>query len=583
MVTPTQPRPLTRFILRHMPGIGVLHHYSRSLFMADLGAGLVLTAILIPIGMSYAEASGLPAIYGLYSTIIPLLVYALFGPSRILVLGPDSALAGLMASVLLVMAAGSADSANKAITLAGMLAIMVGGLCLLAGVFRLGFITELLSKPIRYGYLNGIALTVLASQLPKLCGMQASGDNLLQKIHVFLNELLQGQLHLPTALIGAGCLLLIWLGNRYLPRWPIILIAMLAASAAAFLYNQQGAVTIAVIGSIPQGLPNFAMPQVSLTEFKALIPSAFAIALVAFADMSVLSRTFAQRLGDTSKPNQELVALGLSNMASGLFHGFAVSSSASRTPVAEAAGAKTQMTNVIGAACIALVISFSPQLLQHVPRTVLAAIVIAACLALVEVRPLLRLYRIRRSEFWLSMLCFMGVALVDVIHGIFLAVVVAVAAFVWRDWRPHYAVLGRVDGMKGYHDMVRHPEAKQIPGLLIFRWDAPLFFANQDSFRNDIQQAITSAATPVTWVLIAAEPITDIDVTAADMLQALEAALAAQGIQLCFAEMKGPVKDRLTDYGLMAAWGTTRFFPTIGKAVDAYVEHNKVPWVDWED
>lgn len=580
MPAPHVPHPLVRLLQRYVPGLQLLRDYSVATLLGDLGAGLVLTAILIPIGMSYAEASGLPAIYGLYSSIIPLLVYALFGPSRILVLGPDSALAGLMASALLVLSAGSAD---KAITLAGMLAVMVGSLCFLAGLFRLGFITELLSKPIRYGYLNGIALTVLASQLPKLCGINSGGDNLLHKMELFLQSIMAGQLQLSSTIIGFGSLLLILLGKRYLPRWPVILVAMLAASAAAFLYNQQGAASIAVIGSIPQGLPGFAFPQVSLAEFKALIPSAIAIALVAFADMSVLSRTFAQRLGDTPKPDQELLALGLSNIASGLFHGFTITSSASRTPVAEAAGAKTQMAGVMGACCIALILYIGPELLQHVPRTVLAAIVISACLALVEVRPLLRLYRIRRSEFWLSMLCFMGVALVDVIQGIFIAVVVAIIAFLWRAWRPHYAVLGRVDGMKGYHDRVRHPEAKSIPGLLIFRWDAPLFFANQETFHHELQQAIRHAATPLTWILVAAEPITDIDVTAADMLQELESALTAQGISLCFAEMKGPVKDRLKDYGLMSAWGTERFFPTIGKAVDAYVEHNKVPWVDWED
>jgi high affinity sulfate transporter 1 len=569
-----------RLLLKYIPGLRMFRDYSQSSLLADLGAGLVLTAILIPIGMSYADASGLPAIYGLYSSIIPLLVYALFGPSRIMVLGPDSALAGLMATALVALSAGSAD---KAVALAAMLAIMVGTLCFLAGLLRLGFITELLSKPIRYGYLNGIALTVLASQLPKLCGMQASGENLLQKTGVFLKEILHGQLHLPTTSIGVGCLLIIWLGNRYFSRWPVILITMLVATVCTVFYNQLFPAQIAVIGRIPQGLPGFHIPDVSLTELQALLPSAAAIALVAFADMSVLSRTYAQRLGDTTQPNQELVALGLSNVASGLFHGFAISSSASRTPVAEAAGAKTQMTNVIGALSIALVISFSPQLLQHVPRAVLAAIVIAACISLVEIKPLLRLYRIRRSEFWLSMLCFMGVAQVDVIHGIFIAVVVAVIAFLWRAWRPYDAVLGRIDGLKGYHDIARHPEARQIPGLLIFRWDAPLFFANQEIFRSDVQHAIASANTPTRQVLIAAEPVTDIDVTAADMLQALELSLSAQGIGLCFAELKGPVKDRLKDYGLMQAWGEKRFFPTIGKAVDAYVADHQVQWVDWED
>lgn len=580
MTTPAKHHLLIRRILAHVPGIHMLRSYSRSLFMADLGAGLVLTAMLIPVGMSYAEASGLPAIYGLYSTIIPLLIYALFGPSRILILGPDSALAGLMASAILIV---SVKAPEQAIAVASMLAIMVGGLCLLAGMLKLGFITELLSSPIRYGYLNGIALTVLVGQLPKLCGIDVSGNNLAEEAWFFLKAILQGQASLPTTAVGVGCLILIGLINHYFPRWPAILIAMLAATVVVIIYHLYYPSSIAVIGSLPQGMATFKLPDLPLAEIKALIPSAIAIALVAFADMSVLSRTYAHKLGDNPRPNQELVALGLANIGTGLFQGFAVSSSASRTPVAEAAGAKTQMTGVVGALSIIVVLYLVPDLLQQVPRTVLAAIVIAACFALIEIKQLKRLYKIRRSEFWLSMICFMGVAFINVVQGIFIAVAVAIAAFLWRAWRPYSAVLGRVDGLKGYHDIVRHPEGRQIPGLVIFRWDAPLFFANQDMFRHDVQQAIIHSNTPVHWLLIAAEPITDIDITAADMLQELEENLHKQNIRLCFAEMKGPVKDRLKDYGLMSAWGRERFFPTIGKAVDAYVNSHKVQWVDWED
>lgn len=564
----------------HMPLVATLKNYSKPLLLADCSAGLVLTAMLIPVGMSYAEASGLPAIYGLYSTIIPLLIYALFGPSRILVLGPDSALTGLMASAILVVAA---TAPEQVIGAASTLALLVGGLCLLAGMLKLGFITELLSSPIRYGYLNGIALTVLVGQLPKLCGIDASGKNLAEEAWFFLKAIVQGQASLPTTAVGVGCLILIGLINRYFPRWPAILVAMLTATVVVIIYHLYYPNSIAVIGSLPQGMAAFKLPEVSLADIKALLPSAIAIALVAFADMSVLSRTYAHKLGDTPRPNQELAALGLANIGTGLFQGFAVSSSASRTPVAEAAGAKTQMTGVVGALSIIAVLYLAPDLLQQVPRTVLAAIVIAACFALIEIKQLKRLYRIRRSEFWLSMVCFMGVAFINVVQGIFIAVAVAIAAFLWRAWRPYAAVLGRVDGLKGYHDMVRHPEGRQIPGLVIFRWDAPLFFANQDMFRRDVQQAITDANTPTRWLLIAAEPITDIDITAADMLQELEDSLNKQHIRLCFAEMKGPVKDRLKDYGLMSAWGQQRFFPTIGKAVDAYVDINKVQWVDWED
>jgi len=390
-------------IIDWLPGLSMLRRYESIWLVSDVSAGLVLTAILIPVGMSYAEASGLPAIYGLYTTISTLLIYALFGPSRILVLGPDSALAGLIATTILPLSNGSTD---KAIALASMLALMTGVLCIIAGLLRLGFITELLSKPIRYGYLNGIALTVLVSQLPKLFGLETEGGNLIQELIAFIDQLVSGEGHWLVAAIGCSCLVIIKLGQRFYPRLPAILIAMLLATLFVNLLSPQTQSEIAVVGRLPQGFPAFVWPIISMAEIQTLFAAAIAITLVAFADMSVLSRTYAQRLGDQPKPNQELIALGLANLGSGLFHGFSVSSSASRTPVAESAGAKTQLTNVIGAIGIGLVLYFSPALLQHVPRAVLAAIVIAACLSLVEIDGLKRLYRIRPSEFWLSIICF---------------------------------------------------------------------------------------------------------------------------------------------------------------------------------
>lgn len=553
-------------IVRWLPGLQTFLNYEPKNFWADLSAGLVLAAILIPVGMSYAEASGLPAIYGLYTTISTLLVYALFGPSRILVLGPDSALAGLIATTILPLSGGSTD---KAIVLASMLALMTGGLCILAGFLKFGFVTELLSKPIRYGYLNGIALTVLVSQLPKLCGLEIESGNLIQGLVAFFYEVGSGQVNWLIAAIGLSCIAIIKLGQRYSPKIPSILIAMIVATIFVSLLNVETQSNIAVIGHLPQGFPAFSLPNVTMDDFKVLFAAALAISLVAFADMSVLSRTYAHRLGDQAKPNQELVALGLANFSAGFFQGFPVSSSASRTPVAEAAGAKTQLTNVIGAVCIILVLYFIPSLLQHVPRTVLAAIVITATLSLVEIQELRRFYRVRPSEFWLSMICFMGVAFINVVQGIFFAVGVALIAFVWRAWRPYDAILGHVKN-QGYHDITRNPAAKQIAGLIIFRWDAPLFFANQETFRMHIQQAILNAATPPQWIVIAAEPITDIDVTAVDMLLELTQQLKQANITLNFAEMKDPVKDQLKNYEVFNQWGEAHFFPTIDNAVEQF-------------
>ena len=573
-----RPRGLRRWL----PALTLVRTYQRGWLMKDLVAGLVLTAILVPVGMGYAEAAGLPAIYGLYATIVPLVAYALFGPSRILVLGPDSALAGIIAATILPLA-GGAPSADRLVALAGLLAILSGVLCIVAGVARFGFVTDLLSKPIRYGYLNGIALTVLVGQLPKLFGFSVSGDNLLQAGNNLLYGILNGQTNLTALTIGLACLLVIVGFKRRAPNIPGILIAVSGATIAVGTFNLATQAGLAVVGPLPQGLPAFQLPSVSLDELGALFAGALAIALVAFADMSVLSRTFALRGGYEVDRNQELIALGAANVATGLFQGFAISSSASRTPVAESAGAKSQLTGLVGAVCITLLLIFAPTLLQNLPTAALGAVVISTCFSLAEISSVRRLYHLRRGEFVLSIVCFLGVALIGVIQGIFIAVGLALLDFIWRAWRPYDAVLGRVDGLKGYHDITRHPEARRIPGLVLFRWDAPLFFANAEIFHEHVLQAIADAPTRTKWVVVAAEPVTDIDLTAADALAALDEALHAEGMDLCFAEMKGPVKDRLKRYGLFTTLGTDNFFPTLGQAVDRYLAVHQIEWQDWDE
>ncbi len=579
-VNPFQREAQPRGLSRWMPGLTMARTYRRAWLAKDVVAGLVLTAVLVPVGMGYAAASGLPVVCGLYATIVPLMAYAMFGPSRILVLGPDSSLAGIIAAAILPLAAGSSD---RAIALAGMLAILSGAFCVLAGLARFGFVTDLLSKPIRIGYLNGIVLTVLVGQLPKLFGFSVSGQGLIQETIGLVQGIANGLTNWTAFAIGVSCLLVILGFKRWFPRIPGVLIAILGATVVTGWLDLAGGGGVAVVGPLPQGLPAFHLPIVSPAEIVALLPVALAIALVSFADTSVLSRTFALRGGYAVDENQELIALGAANMAAGVFQGFSVSSSASRTPVAESAGAKTQVTGVVGALAIALLLLFAPDLLRNLPSAALGAVVIAACLALVDVRGVLRLYRLRRGEFALSIACFLGVALIGVIQGIFLAIGLALLAFIWRAWRPYDAVLGRVDGLKGYHDITRHPEGKQIPGLVLFRWDAPLFFANADIFREHVLQAVAKAPTPVKWVVVAAEPVTDVDTTAADALLALDGDLQQAGIELCFAEMKGPVKDRLKRYGLHAKLGEELFFPTLGQAVDQYLAVHQIKWHDWDE
>lgn len=566
-------RKSLRGMSRFIPLLATLRNYKSDWLIHDVIAGLVLTAVLVPVGMSYATASGLPAIYGLYATIIPLIAYALFGPSPILVLGPDSALAGLIAATILPLAAGNSD---KAVALAGMLAILTGTLCIMAGLARFGFITDLLSKPIRQGYLNGIALTVLIGQLPKVFGFSVSGSNFLQETNGLILGIWNGQINWTACIIGFSCIAVITGFRLWASRIPGVLIAVIGATVISSVWDLSAVAGISVVGPMPQGLPEFRIPYVSFADFGNLCAAAVAIALVSFADMSALSRTFALRTGHEVDSNQEIIALGTANIAAGFFHGFAVSSSASRTPVAESAGAKTQITGIVGALCIALLLIFAPTLLRNLPYAVLGAVVICACMNIVEVRAVIRLLKLRPEEFTLSMVCFSGVVLLGVIKGIFIAVGLALLAFIWRAWRPYSAVLGHVDGLKSYHDVSRHPEARRIPGLVLFRWDAPLFFANVETFREQVLRAIADAPTPAKWVVVTAEPITDIDTTSADVLADLDNSLHEAGMDLFFAEMKGPVKDLLKRYGLFTRIGVENFFPTIEQAVERYLTVHKI-------
>jgi high affinity sulfate transporter 1 len=565
---------------RWLPGLQTLRTYHRSWLPRDVVAGIVLTALLVPAGMGYAEASGLPAIYGLYATMVPLVVYALVGPSRILVLGPDSSLAPLIAAAVLPLAAGNEA---EVVALAGMLALLSGALCMLAGFARFGFIAELLSKPVRYGYMNGIALTVLLSQLPKLFGFSVDAEGVIAEARAFARGVADGETNTVALLIGVACLLVILGFKRWRPQIPGVLVAVVGATVAVGVFGLAERYDLSVVGPLPKGLPSFEIPSVSFDHLQALVAGALGIALVSFADTSVLSRTFAIRGGYRVDPNQELVALGAANVAAGFFQGFSVSSSSSRTPVAEAAGAKTQATGLVGALAIALMLLLFPNLLRDLPDSALAAVVISAAIGLIEAAGVRKLYRMRRTEFGLSIACFLGVALLGVIEGIFIAVALSLLNFIRRAWRPHHAVLGRADDVKGYHDVTRYPDAKRVPGLVLFRWDAPLFFANAEEFADEVREAIASSPTPVRWVVVAAEPITDLDTSAADVLKELDGELAAQGIDLRFAEMKDPVKDRLKRYAVFERFGDDHFYPTIGAAVGAYVDATGVDWTDWED
>ena len=530
--------------------------------------------MLVPVGIAYAVASGVPAIYGLYATIVPLLVYALFGPSRILVLGPDSSLAPIILGVVLPLSLG--DPSRAAALAAGM-AIVSGLVCIVAGLGKLGFITELLSKPIRYGYMNGIALAVLISQLPKLLGIKIESAGPLRDLSAIGKSVVEGEPNWVGTALGAGTLgaILLFRGNK---RIPTVLLAVIGATVITGLFQLSEKVGVEVLGPVPQGLPVFSIPWLDTGDLVQVLIGGFAVAIVSFADTSVLSRTYAIRTNTRVDPNQEMIGLGAANLGAGFFQGFPISSSSSRTPVAEAAGAKTQMTGVVGAVIVALVLIAAPMLFRNLPYAALAGVVIAAAIGLFEFADLRRIYRIQQWEFWLSILCTAGVAVWGAIPGIGLAILFAVLEFLWDGWRPYFTVLGHADGVKGYHDVTRYPNARRVPGLVLFRWDAPLFFANAEMFCDSVRKAIANSPTPVKRVIVAAEPITSVDVTASDAVSDLFEELKADGVEFGFAEMKDPVKDKVKRFGLYAELGEENFFPTVSSGVKDYVADHKVAW-----
>jgi high affinity sulfate transporter 1 len=561
-------------MVRWLPAYRTLRGYRAGWLRHDVVAGVSLAAVMIPAGMGYAIASGLPPITGLYATVIPLVVYAIFGPSRILVFGPDSALVPLIATTILPLAGGQA---SRAVALAGALGLLTGIICAGAAIARLGLVSDFLSGPVRHGYVNGLALTILAAQLPKLFGFSVSGLGVLQDLAGFAGGLGHGRTVVSALAIGMVALGLVLACRIWAPRVPAVLIAVILSIVAVEVFGLSR--DLQTVGVVPGGLPGPALPAINLGDLVQLIPAALAIALLAFTDTAVVSRTFAARGAYEVDSNQELFALGLVNAAAGLFQGFPISCSGTRTPVAESTGAKTQMAGLVAAVVIVLLLFLGPGLVRDLPMATLAAVVIAAAIGLFQVKGVARLYKVDRPEFALSVVSLLGVVVLGVLPGIAVAVALSLLDFVRHAWRPHDAVLGRVQGLKGYHDLARHSDARQVPGLLLFRWDAPLFFANAGLFRERVRALVIAPEPRVRWIVIASEPITDIDSTAFEVLKSLQLELRTSGIELAFAEMKGPVKDRLRLYGMTGA----QFFPTVGVAVKEYVRETGVQWKDWQE
>ncbi|WP_433291211.1 SulP family inorganic anion transporter [Actinoplanes sp. CA-030573] len=558
-----------------VPGIGVARGYKAAWLPKDLVAGIVLTTLLVPQGMAYAELAGLPAITGLYTSILCLLAYAVFGPSRILVLGPDSSLGPMIATVLVGSLGAAADPA-RAVAMASGLALLVGIMLVLAGIAKLGFLADLLSHPTQVGYMNGLALTILIGQLPKLFGFSVDGDGLIAETRGFVEGLADGKTVTASLVVGVFGLAVIGALRRWLPRVPGILVAVVLSTLAVPLFGlvDRG---VDVVGALPQGFPPFDVPSFDLSDLGVLAAGALGITLVSLTDTISTASVFAGRTGQEVRGNQEMVGIGAANIAASFFQGFPVSTSGSRTAVAEQSGARTQVTGVVGAVAISMLLIFVPGLLRNLPSPTLAAVVIAAALSLADFPAMTSLWRRRRVEFSLAIAAFLGVALLGVLPGIAVAVGLSVLNVFRRVWWPYQAVLGKPDGVSGYHDIRVYPEAARLPGLVLFRFDAPLIFANARVFRDRIR-ALAQSDPGIKWIVVAAEPITDIDTTAADVLEELDEELNRMGISLVFAEMKSPVHEKIDRYQLTRTIDPAHFFPTVEDAIAAYQRSTGAEW-----
>ncbi|MGA9160032.1 MAG: sulfate permease [Actinomycetota bacterium] len=549
-----------------VPGVRVLSTYERAWLSKDVVAGLVLTALLVPQGMAYAELAGLPPITGLYTSILCLTAYALAGPSKILVLGPDSSLGPMIAATILPLMGANGDPA-KAVALASMLALLVGAIMLLAGIAKLGFIADLLSKPTQIGYMNGLALTILVGQLPKLFGFSVDADGFIPELRGFIDGVTAGETVAAALAVGVGALALILVLQRAMPKVPAVLVAVVLSILAVSVFDLT-AKGVSVVGPLPSGFPPFTIPDVSFSDLSLLLAGALGIVFVALADTISTASAFAARAGDRVHGNQEMIGIGAANVAAGFFQGFPVSTSGSRTAVAEQAGAKTQVTGLVGAGAIVVLLVAVPGLLKNLPQPALAAVVIAASLSLADVPAVVRLWKLRKTEAWLSITAFFAVTLLGVLPGIAIAVALSILNVFRRAWWPHQAILGDTRDLPGFHDVAGHPDAVTIPGLVLFRFDAPLIFANARTFRERVAELAEGQG--VRWIVIAAEPITDIDTTAADMLEDLDEWLNARGISLVFAEMKDPVRDKIARYELTRTFDPRHFYPTVHAAVTAF-------------
>ncbi len=545
-----------------------LASYGRSYVRSDVVAGIALSAVLIPQGMAYAEIVGLPPVTGLYATMLPIVGYALFGSSRHLVVSPDSSASALVAAVLLPL--GATDPATRA-TLAATLAIMVGLFCIAAGLLRLGFIADFLSRPVLTGYINGIGAIMIIGQLPKILGFDVPSDRPIQELVYMASHLAETN---PWSLaLGLLCVAIVLGLGRAAPRVPGVLVAVIAAMVLSVVLDL-GAKGVELTGPVPSGLPTPSIPQPTLDQILLLVPGALGLALVSLGDTIATSRTFAVKLGYQVDADRDLVGLGAAQAAAGLSGGFPVSSSASRTAVVEASGGRSQVANLVAAGVVALVLVFLAPVLEVLPKPALGAVILAAAIGLFDFGSLRRYYLQRRLEFWVAIATMLTVIFVDPLVGLILAIIISVVDVLRRVTRPKTAILGRLEASRSWQSVERYPTAVTQPGLIVYRVEAPLFFANAERIRQELEALVEANHGAIEWIVIDAEAITDIDLSAAEILSELDDSLAAAGIRLCVAEPTGMMVERLRATGLLHDFGRLRIFATVDAAAAAFAERD---------
>ncbi|MET7451970.1 sulfate permease [Streptomyces sp. NPDC005574] len=549
-----------------LPGLAALLGYRRSWLTGDLLAGVTVAAYLVPQVMAYGGVAGLPPVAGLWAILPALGLYALFGSSRLLSVGPESTTALMTATVVAPLAAGDP---RRYASLAAALAVTVGLLCLVARVVRLGFFADLLSRPVLIGYLAGVALIMMVDQLPKLTGVPVSGEEFLAQLWSFLSHLADA--HLATVVFSAAALAFLFLMNRFVPVVPGPLVTVVLATASVVVFDLDGRYGLKVIGTVPSGLPDVAVPD--LGELPHLVLPALGVLLVAYTDFILTARAFTGEDDDEGPgldANQEFLALGAANLGAGVLHGFPVSSSASRTALASSAGARSQGYALVAGAMVLAVLLFLSPLLTRMPSAVLGALVVYAAVRMIDLAGFRRLASFRRRELLLALGCLAGVLALDILYGVIVAVGLSVAELLTRVARPHDAVEGLVPGVAGMHDVDDYPLARTIPGLLVYRYDSPLFFANAEDFRRRALAAVDEQTDPVRWFVLNTEANVEVDITALDAVDEVRRELLGRGVEFALARVKHELLVDLEAYGLADSVGRERIFPTLPTAVTAY-------------